>query len=286
MILLISELSDRHLMELRVFHSPRGIVKVSGVLKDLHKEFWDLLGQFFTQIVYDLANLTKYAQRDSKKGVQQFFLGRWKLSVKSLREADNKLIRILELISDEEIRDLRANVTELSTIRGLPANGNAFIHKQTNAVVNKIEDVVINTLMQVDRDVKAFRRSPDDKLTQALELRAQCIPGRRKLLHIVATNGESDLISTALFLDGGSINSRTSGHGCTALHLAVDKGHSAFVNALLERKDVDINAVTTKDKLGLTALHTAARSGQKPIISLLLEKGVPLGSIDRKDAWG
>jgi len=77
-------------------------------------------------------------------------------------------------------------------------------------------------------------------------------------------------IIARLLLDGGA-NLRTKDLSRqTALHHAAKSGHAECVAALLERRDVKIEARDDKDK---TPLYCAAENGHEDVVKLLLEGG-------------
>lgn len=68
--------------------------------------------------------------------------------------------------------------------------------------------------------------------------------------------------------------------GCTALHIAVDKGFLAVAETLLDHK-ADVNA---RDNDGQTPLHLAAASGQPEMMKVLLAHGADVNAKDKNDA--
>jgi len=70
--------------------------------------------------------------------------------------------------------------------------------------------------------------------------------------------------------------------GCTALHLAADKGSEEMVNLLLKRggSSVKVNAVDAWDQ---TPLHFAARAGSVAACRLLLDRGASVDLVDAQE---
>jgi ankyrin repeat protein len=69
--------------------------------------------------------------------------------------------------------------------------------------------------------------------------------------------------------DSTDVNVATYAWHRTPLHAAVEGGHVGVVHLLLERDDININAV---DCYGKTPLFTAADSGQEAIVQVLLAR--------------
>jgi len=70
----------------------------------------------------------------------------------------------------------------------------------------------------------------------------------------------------------------TLGDGATALHLAAASGSRKTCRVLLERGQVEIDAV---DKMGKTPLHWAAAKGANDVVQFLLEKKASISTEDR-----
>ena len=275
-MLKISQINLRYSVELNVFKQPKDTLKAPKAVQQLLDALWTRLCEFYTEIVNYLAKSAKDA-RKSYGGVQNIFLNKWKDRLESLCKGDDDLKDMLNTISHHKINCMTA------AMANLPDNNSVLADTQTNAVVKESEATVINNArvikiqMQTDSDTLVPKQSSDNELQRinaALELRNKCNAEGRNVLHIVAVNGESGLIDTALRLDGTSVNHPTGKHGWTALHLAAEKGHLTFIKALLERKDIDVNAVTRSKSL--TALHAAARGGKKGLVGFLVEKGIPV----------
>ncbi len=84
-------------------------------------------------------------------------------------------------------------------------------------------------------------------------------------LHVAAKRGDIEMAE--YFLSTGidiNLQSRDSG---TALHVAVAAGQQSFVEFLLRKEGLELNA---HDSLGCTVLHTAAGEGYSEILKLLL----------------
>ena len=95
---------------------------------------------------------------------------------------------------------------------------------------------------------------------------ARKTPSGRNLLHMAAIRGSVERINH--YIDKGlPIESRTEGHGWTALHFAAEKHRLAAVETLLKARGVEINA---RDKKGRTPLHIAARKGYVAIVEELV----------------
>ena len=85
-------------------------------------------------------------------------------------------------------------------------------------------------------------------------------------LFVAVHKGLPDRLKTLIQSKDVNINA-TSSKGVTALILAIHRGHTEIVRLLLEAK-ADVNVSTKK---GLTALFLAAHKGHTEIIRLLLE---------------
>jgi len=70
--------------------------------------------------------------------------------------------------------------------------------------------------------------------------------------------------------------------GCTALHMAADKGSAEIVSMLLERggSGAKVNAVDAWDQ---TPLHFAARAGSVAVCRILLDRGALLDTVDAQE---
>ena len=87
-------------------------------------------------------------------------------------------------------------------------------------------------------------------------------------LHWAAMHGDAALASTLLHA-GGNVQATTRLGGYTPLHLAIQSGTRAVIDALVGR-GADVNVRTSS---GATALMLAAASGNAPVIQTLLEHG-------------
>jgi ankyrin repeat protein len=106
-------------------------------------------------------------------------------------------------------------------------------------------------------------------------------------LYIAALRGKTEAVRS-LIAKGADVNAVTSeAHGqWTALHIAVQKGYTAVVEALLSNlvtSDQITSQLNAKAKLNRTPLHLAVWMGHVAIVRILLDKGA---DIEAQDKWG
>ncbi|XP_054718499.1 serine/threonine-protein phosphatase 6 regulatory ankyrin repeat subunit A-like [Uloborus diversus] len=90
-------------------------------------------------------------------------------------------------------------------------------------------------------------------------------------LHATAAGGFIEATELLLKAPGILVNEKEALHSSTPLHLAVYFGFSDLAEALLNHRDIDVNA---KDKYGITALHTSACHGNLKVVEMLLKARV------------
>jgi ankyrin repeat protein len=87
-----------------------------------------------------------------------------------------------------------------------------------------------------------------------------------------ATSANNIAIVTALIKRGANLNMK-KGNGVTALMIAVKRGYTSIINALLEAH-ADVNAQNTKT--GWTALIFATSANDIAIVTALIKRGANL----------
>ena len=103
-------------------------------------------------------------------------------------------------------------------------------------------------------------------------------------LHLAIQEGHTD-IARLLIEKGADLNVKHS-NGWTALHFAVQKGHKEIVVLLLSSGayKADKNDINARNCIGETALHVAARLGREEIgdeiINLLIARGADVNAKD------
>src|SRR5438045_2939678 len=106
---------------------------------------------------------------------------------------------------------------------------------------------------------------------------SQRAPKQFSGIHLVAYLGLKDLMNK-LLENGDELDSKAS-NGRTPLSWAVENGHEAMVELLVE-KGAELDS---KDiEYGLTPLSWAAAKGQEALVKLLVEKGAKLESKDTR----
>jgi|EP01047_Picozoa_sp_COSAG01_P035101 ankyrin repeat protein len=128
-------------------------------------------------------------------------------------------------------------------------------------------------------DKAAFNR----KVQAAVDVNAK--RGGWTVLWAAAINGHAKVIQllldrkTLLKKDGLKVNKQNK-TGNTALHLAVDKGHTEIVRRLTDCEKINLGV---KNDHGNTALHLAVDKGHIEIVEMLLNKGVKLDTKNNRD---
>ena len=98
------------------------------------------------------------------------------------------------------------------------------------------------------------------------------------LLHLKTKAGNADIVQK-LIEDGADIEMKDRKHGSTALLWACQNGHTNVVKILLQN---DANVFATS-YIGITPLHFAAESGSSQTVQMLIDKGVKIEFIDKKN---
>lgn len=86
-------------------------------------------------------------------------------------------------------------------------------------------------------------------------------------LHVAVFRGYTNLIKAILDLQDEDINLNTSSNGMTPLHFAAYLGHKEIASLLIDSQKVNVNA---KNKDGDTALHLATLQHHNDIVKLLI----------------
>jgi len=102
---------------------------------------------------------------------------------------------------------------------------------------------------------------------------------RNKVLRFAAQSGLPTVVEV-LLMTGVEINAKNEQEQ-TALHLAVEGGHTAVVRLLMAEGEANINAM---DENYQTALHLAAERGNAAIVRLLMAEGK--ADVHAKDVCG
>ena len=100
----------------------------------------------------------------------------------------------------------------------------------------------------------------------------------KSLLHLNAKDGNAEFVQK-LIEDGADIEMKDRKHGSTALLWACQNGHTNVVKILLQN---DANVFATS-YIGITPLHFAAESGSSQTVQMLIDKGVKIEFIDKKN---
>lgn len=127
-------------------------------------------------------------------------------------------------------------------------------------------------LAQACRDGKAD--AVRDFLARGIGVNDHVEFGGTSLVH-AAVSGQEAIVKLLLDEAGADINAATDGKS-TALMLASEKGLTAIVKCLLERKP-NLEAV---DRHGRSAVHIAAIAGKHATLALLLEAGAKVNALD------
>ena len=96
------------------------------------------------------------------------------------------------------------------------------------------------------------------------------------LLHLKAKAENAEIVQK-LIEAGADIEMKDRKHGSTALLWACQNGHTNVVKILLH---IDVFATSY---IGTNALHFAAESGSSQTVLMLIEKGVKIEFIDKKN---
>ncbi len=94
-------------------------------------------------------------------------------------------------------------------------------------------------------------------------------------LHLAAESGHTSV--GELLMAHGANPRKVDTDGRNALHLAARGGYEGFINLMIDKAGVDINA---RDKNGWTALHHACATEKPLAIALLIAKGADVNATD------
>ena len=98
------------------------------------------------------------------------------------------------------------------------------------------------------------------------------------LLHLKAKAENAEIVQK-LIEAGADIEMKDRKHGSTALLWACQNGHTIVVKILLHN---DANAIEMS-YIGTSAIHFAAESESSQTVQMLIEKGVKIEFIDKKN---
>lgn len=128
------------------------------------------------------------------------------------------------------------------------------------------------TVMRGRRDVEDFLQSSSEEETSSNEAEAEenLLIEENHPLHLAAAKGHTPYLEA--LLNNGSSPHCYNQYGNTLLHLAAMFGHLSSVTLLLDR-GADIHA---RNKYGNTLLHCASMNGHRAVIELLVEKGLDI----------
>lgn len=144
------------------------------------------------------------------------------------------------------------------------------VEKSTNRTVAKkihnlhaIKETKRSRLEQEERGTMALEKSEDEPTQSKAE---------KKLIHMIATNGEVVLLEELL----EDTDFYTSSSEETLLHAAAEHGQLSTVDLLI-RKGARLDL---QDNNGHTALHRAASRGHTEIVKTLIKAGAPIHTLD------
>lgn len=127
-------------------------------------------------------------------------------------------------------------------------------------------------LMRGRRDVEDFLQSSSEETSsnEAEEAEENLLIEENHPLHLAAAKGHTPYLEA--LLNNGSSPHCYNQYGNTLLHLAAMFGHLPSVTLLIER-GADIHA---RNKYGNTLLHCASMNGHRAVIEYLVEKGLDI----------